>query len=60
MGSLTALYVVGFNFMNLDLFVGVTVNSLHPGAVVTDLFRHFGPVVSTIIKFLLQLFHKVR
>ncbi|GFG37269.1 hypothetical protein Cfor_10962 [Coptotermes formosanus] len=37
---------------------GVTVNSLHPGAVVTDLFRHFGPVVSTIIKFLLQLFHK--
>lgn len=37
---------------------GVTVNSLHPGVVVTDLFRHFGPVVNAVLKFCLRLFHK--
>ena len=60
MGRPAPLYIVGFNLMKFDLFVGVTVNCLHPGVVVTDLFRNFGPVFSSIIKFFCGLFHKVR
>lgn len=58
--SPTALYFVGVNFMKMDLFVGVTVNCLHPGVVVTELFRNFGPVFSSIIKFFIGMFYKVR
>ncbi|PNF15558.1 Retinol dehydrogenase 11 [Cryptotermes secundus] len=37
---------------------GVTVNSLHPGVILSDFFRNFGPIVGPIVKFFLLLFCK--
>jgi NAD(P)-dependent dehydrogenase (short-subunit alcohol dehydrogenase family) len=37
---------------------GVTVNSLHPGIVFSDIFRHFGPVIGPITNIFLRLFFK--
>ena len=37
---------------------GVTANSLHPGVIYTELWRHTGSIFQTAIKFVCQLFTK--